>query len=586
VSILGFIRSRIKKPGAPKGVPPQPLERPAVISGEEMAKAWGVDVGDIKGLNFPSSNPIKVGKVLLRSGLISEQFYLRKISELLQVDCLDLSQGLPESAPLKDSIPLPFLKKERVLLFEWEGSPAAAVADPTNTYLIEALVRYFPESPKIFFATEERITEALNKLYNGGKSNVDDLLGSLEPETIEYASGEDLEQLKDMASEAPIIRLVNIILSRAIEQGASDVHIEPFDKSVMVRYRIDGVLKEVETLPKGILPAVVSRVKIMSKLNIAERRLPQDGRIKINLAGKKIDLRVATLPTLFGEGVVMRILDQSSVNLELKTLGFPPNILPTFEKLITSSHGMILVTGPTGSGKTTTLYASLQKINSPETKIITIEDPIEYVLPGVNQIQTNPQAGLTFASGLRSIVRQDPDIVLVGEVRDFETAEIAIQAALTGHLVFSTLHTNDAASAVTRLLDMGVKDYLVASSVIGILAQRLVRTVCSHCKEPYTPSAALLKAMGLEPMGETPFRRGMGCEKCAYTGYKGRTGIYELLLVSDEIRNLISEGVDSERIKRAATSSGMVTLIENGMEKAKEGATTPEEVFRVAYKGS
>ena len=584
---MDFIKSRIKKPGGPnKGIPFDHNGPTPSISREEVAKTWGVEKGDLRGLTFPSSNPVEVGRVLLRAGLISEQTYLKKISELLKVEYLDIPNTLPELIPLGEiPFPLTFMKKEKLLLFEWNGSPAAAVADPTNTYLIETLARHFPKGLKVFFSTEERITEALNKLYNEGKGGVNDLLGSLEPETMEYGSGEDLEQLKDMASEAPIIRLVNLILSRAIEQGASDVHIEPYDKRVVVRYRIDGVLREVETLPKGILPAVVSRIKIMSKLNIAERRIPQDGRIRINIAGKKIDLRIATLPTLFGEGVVMRILDQSSVNLDLNTLGFPPGILPTFEKLIRSSHGMILVTGPTGSGKTTTLSAALQKINSPQTKIITIEDPIEYVLPGVNQIQVNPQAGLTFASGLRSIVRQDPDVILVGEIRDFETAEIAIQAALTGHLVFSTLHTNDAPSAFTRLLDMGVKDYLVASSVIGILAQRLVRTICPNCKEPYTPPVALLKAMGLESGEEISFWRGKGCEKCGYTGYKGRTGIYELLVVSDEIRNLVSEGVDSEKIKKTAISEGMVTLIENGIEKAKKGITTPEEVFRVAFKG-
>ena len=585
MNVIELIRSHVRKPGSPKRDRPRSIENPVGTPKETVARNWGVDLEEIRGLNFHSGNPVEVGKILLRSGLISEQDYLKRISDLLHVDYLDLPQMLPELKPL-DTLPLDFLKREKVLLFEWQGSPAAAMADPTNTYLIETLLKALPKAPKIFIAAEEKIEKAINRLHNKGENYVDDLLGSLEPETIEYTSSEDLEQLKDMASEAPIIRLVNIILSRAIEQGASDVHIEPFDKRVTVRYRIDGVLKEVETLPKGVLPAVISRVKIMSKLNIAERRLPQDGRIKLNIAGKKIDLRVATLPTLFGEGVVMRILDQGSVNLDLKTLGFPPGILPAFERLITSSHGMILVTGPTGSGKTTTLYAALQKINSPEAKIITIEDPIEYVLPGVNQIQINPQAGLTFASGLRSIVRQDPDIVLVGEIRDLETAEVAIQAALTGHLVFSTLHTNDAASTVTRLLDMGIKDYLVASSVIGIMAQRLVRTICPHCKEPYPLPAALLKAMGLESDGKVSFYRGRGCDKCAYTGYKGRIGIYELLVVSDEIRNLIGEGVNSEQIKKAATAMGMATLIEDGIEKAKEGITTPEEVFRVAYKVS
>jgi len=583
VDVMKFIKSRAKTPRSPKRDHSGTSGDPTDIPKETVARDWGVDPEDIQGLHFRSSNPIEVGKMLLRSGLISEQDYLKKASDLLRIDHLDPTQELPEFKPL-DTFPIDFLKKEKFLLFEWQGLPAVAVADPTNIYLMETLFKTLSKAPKVFVATEEKIEKAINRLHNREGNYVDDLLSSMEPETIEYTSNEDLEQLKDMASEAPIIRLVNIILSRAIEQGASDVHIEPFDKRVVVRYRIDGVLKEVETLPKGVLPAVISRLKIMSKLNIAERRLPQDGRIKLNIAGKKVDLRVATLPTLFGEGVVMRILDQGNINLDLSNLGFPPGILPAFERLITSSHGMILVTGPTGSGKTTTLYAALQKINTPEAKIITIEDPIEYVLPGVNQIQINPQAGLTFASGLRSIVRQDPDIILVGEIRDFETAEVAIQAALTGHLVFSTLHTNDATSAITRLLDMGIKDYLVASSVIGILAQRLVRTICPYCKEPYYPHTSLLKAMGLESEVEATFYRGKGCDKCAYTGYKGRTGIYELLVISDEIRNLIGERVDSEQIKKRATALGMSTLIEDGIEKAKEGSTTPEEVLRVAYK--
>jgi len=352
-----------------------------------------------------------------------------------------------------------------------------------------------------------------------------------------------------------------------------------------VRFRIDGVLHDIETLPKSALPAIISRIKIMAKLDIAEKRLPQDGRIQLKVEGKNIDLRVSTLPTLFGEEVVMRILDRSSIMLELEDLGFPEDVLNKFKELIRSSHGMVLVTGPTGSGKTTTLYASLNTINTPDKKIITIEDPVEYQLHGINQIQVNTQVGLTFARGLRTIVRQDPDIVMVGEIRDIETAEIAVQAALTGHLVFSTLHTNDAPSAITRLIEMGVEDYLVASSVIGILAQRLVRLICPDCIEEVSVPVSVKKLFDRYNIKSTRMFKGKGCDACDFTGYKGRKGIFELLIVDDDIREMISQNTDSETLKKKAMEKGMIPLIQDGLIKVSSGITTIEEVLRVSQKG-
>jgi general secretion pathway protein E len=392
---------------------------------------------------------------------------------------------------------------------------------------------------------------------------------------------EDVNHLRDLASEAPVIRFVNLLISRAVEQRASDIHIEPFENELKVRYRIDGVLHDVEAPARRLQAAIVSRIKIMAKLNIAERRLPQDGRIKLRLMGREIDLRVSTLPTLYGESVVLRILDRSSIVVNLDSLGFPADTLKQFEKLITKPYGMILVTGPTGSGKTTTLYGALDKINSPDKKIITIEDPVEYQLFGVNQIHVKPAIGLTFASGLRSIVRQDPDVIMVGEIRDPETAEIAIQSALTGHLVFSTLHTNDASGAVARLLEMNVENYLLASSLLGVLAQRLVRRVCPKCKEPAEMPPELWREIGGSE-GE-PVRAviGRGCEECAHTGYRGRAGIYEFLPVTDQIKAHILERASAGTIKDTAVKQGMRTLRDDGWRSVRTGTTTVAEVVRV-----
>jgi general secretion pathway protein E len=384
-----------------------------------------------------------------------------------------------------------------------------------------------------------------------------------------------------MAFEAPVVRLVNLLIEEAIAAAASDIHIEPFEDTLRVRYRVDGILFDQEAPPRRLQAAVTSRIKIMAEMNIAERRLPQDGRIRVNLHGRRIDVRVSTMPTVHGESIVMRLLDRSSVFLPLDHLGFAAVMLKRFEGLIRRPHGIVLVTGPTGSGKTTTLYGALDKINSPDRKIITVEDPVEYQLKGVNQIAVKPKIGLSFATGLRHIVRQDPDVILVGEIRDLETAEIAIQAALTGHLVFSTLHTNDAPGAITRLQDMGVEPYLVASVLEGALAQRLVRRICPACRVPDHPPAADLDALGVEGAAASPLFRVKGCDQCRSTGYRGRTGIYELFVITEDVRSLILRRAPTRDIRRQAMDEGMLTLRMDGWAKACAGVTTVEEVLRV-----
>jgi general secretion pathway protein E len=397
----------------------------------------------------------------------------------------------------------------------------------------------------------------------------------------------DLESIQDitaMETEAPIIRMVNRLMVQAFRERASDIHVEPYQSDVKIRFRVDGILHDVLSLPKRLHPAVVSRIKVMATLNIAEKRLPQDGRIGIKLGDHSVDLRISTVPTVNGERVVMRILDKSSVLLGLEELGFYPDDLAIVERLVRQEHGIILVTGPTGSGKTTSLYSMLSRINSPDKNILTIEDPIEYQLKGIGQIPVNVKVGLTFASGLRSIVRQDPDVILVGEIRDLETAEIAIQAALTGHLVFSTLHTNDSASAVTRLIDMGIEPFLVTSSVNAILAQRLTRKICPFCKQQYFPESESLLEVGLsqEMLGKEGYLwRGAGCKECIGTGYKGRSGIYEILMMTDSIKTTILKTSDSTIIKKQAVQEGLHTLREDGARKVEDGITTIEEVLRV-----
>jgi general secretion pathway protein E len=498
------------------------------------------------------------------------------------------AEELAGKAPVLRNLPLKFLKQARCFPYEANGETIrVAMADPLDFYAVEAMERATGLRVEIAVAEAEIIAAALDA-GAGAEHSLETIAGEIRTDEFGLIreEEEDVDHLKDLASEAPVIRLVNLLISRAIELRASDIHLEPFEKDFRVRYRIDGILYDFESPPKRLQSAITSRVKIMSKLNIAERRLPQDGRMKMRVGDKEIDFRVATIPTLFGESVVLRILDRSGIFFSLEHLGFPPDTLGEFEGMIRKPYGIILVTGPTGSGKTTTLYGALEKINSPEKKIITIEDPIEYQLHGVNQIQVKPQIGLTFANGLRSIVRQDPDIIMVGEIRDAETAEIAIQAALTGHLVFSTLHTNDAPGAITRLLEMGVEDYLLASSLLGVLAQRLVRVICPACKERYLPEEQVLAEIGLTGDRGKPFFRGRGCEACAQTGYRGRVGIFEWLPMGEEVRKITLQRADAGAIRERAVALGMRTLREDGWQKVRQGHTTIEEVVRVTKEES
>ena len=523
----------------------------------------------------------RLERLLLDLGFISEEDLLPLLATYLGIEPVHRRDFPTAPVPL-DGLNLKFLKHAKVLpLAQTNGTLTVAMSDPADYYTIQGLQLATGLQVEPRLARERDVLEALETIYGGGAAAGGTAEEPADAE-IEYFGDdeEDVDHLRDLASEAPVIRFVNLLISRAVEQRASDIHIEPFENELKVRYRIDGVLHDVEAPARRLQAAIVSRIKIMAKLNIAERRLPQDGRIKLRLMGREIDLRVSTLPTLYGESVVLRILDRSSIVVNLDSLGFPEDTLTQFNRLITKPYGMILVTGPTGSGKTTTLYGALDKINSPDKKIITIEDPVEYQLFGVNQIHVKPQIGLTFANGLRSIVRQDPDVIMVGEIRDAETAEIAIQAALTGHLVFSTLHTNDAAGAVSRLLEMGVEDYLLASSLLGVLAQRLVRKVCEKCRR----SAEITPTVQRELGGDgTPAQvyEGTGCEDCAQTGYRGRSGIFELLLVNDVIRPLILKRSSADIIKDASVQQGMRTLREDGWQKVRTGVTTVAEVVRV-----
>jgi general secretion pathway protein E len=457
------------------------------------------------------------------------------------------------------------------------------MADPRDAYVLNAVSLATGITPAPAIGLPAEIAAALERVADAGERG-----GAASPdvdvEAGEDVREEDIEHLRDMASEAPVIRLVNLILQRAVESRASDVHIEPFEGSLKVRLRIDGILHEIEAPAARSAAAVISRIKIMARLNIAERRLPQDGRIKLRAAGRELDLRVSTVPTLYGESVVMRLLDKESITLDFATLGFEGDVLQRFLNVLELPHGIILVTGPTGSGKSTTLYTALAQLNTPERKIITVEDPVEYQLDGVNQIQVKPQIGLVFASALRSIVRQDPDVIMVGEMRDLETARIAVQSALTGHLVLSTLHTNDAASTINRLLDMGIEDYLLTSTVNGILAQRLVRKLCQHCREEIPVLDELREELHLDryaPAEGVRLFRATGCDACSQTGYRGRLAILEFLELTDGVRSLVMRHAISGEIETFARGEGMQTMYEDGLRKATRGLTTLDEVLRV-----
>lgn len=538
-------------------------------------------------LNLQAESREKLGKLLVDLGYVSEKDCLAVVSEHLKIPVIAGAE-YPAVPALENVLTHRFMKQCKFVPVALENNVLTlAMTDPLDDATLDLVRQATGFSVKAVLGAESEIMDVLEKFYGSAASSFGRIIEGIDEGDIDSLSDEieDIEQLKDLASEAPVIRLVNLILSKAIESRASDVHIEPFEKDLKVRYRIDGILYDVESPPKKLKAAIISRVKIMAKLNIAERRLPQDGRIKLKILGKDIDLRVSTLPTMYGESVVMRILDKSNSNLyDLRRLGFPADSLRELEALIRRPHGILLVTGPTGSGKTTTLYSALGTINLPDKKIITIEDPIEYQVDGVNQIQVNPQIGLTFAAGLRHIVRQDPDVIMVGEIRDLETAEIAIRAALTGHLVFSTLHTNDAPSAITRLVDMGAEDYLIASSLLGVLAQRLVRVICPHCRVEVFPVPEMLDEIGFRRGdGHEPdrFYEGRGCERCSNTGFVGRLGIFELMLVNDEVRKLTVGKADSGQIRKKALEYGMRSLRDDGWLKVRQGLTTISEVLRV-----
>ncbi len=552
--------------------------------GEILIERGKLDAAGLeRALRLQQESGEKLGALLVSLGVVSQ----RDVSEALALQ-LDLplieAAGYPEMPILEERVSARFLRDARALpLTEDENELALAMADPTDAYTMNAFEMVTGRKVRPLVAIPSELEAALERLYGAGKSALGQILGDVE-QRDDIGFDADIQQLKDLASEAPVIRLVSLVITNALETRASDIHFEPFENRLIVRYRIDGVLHEVESPPRRLSAAVISRIKIMAMLDIAERRLPQDGRIRLRVQGKEIDLRVSTVPTMHGESVVMRILDKGGVALDFKRLGFEGDTLKIFLDVLMEPHGVLLVTGPTGSGKTTTLYTALDRLNKPDVKILTVEDPVEYQMPGINQIQVKPQIDLTFANALRSIVRQDPDVIMIGEIRDLETAQIAVQSALTGHLVLSTVHTNDAASTVNRLLDMGVEDYLLTSTVIGILAQRLVRTLCPACKESYTALPELVDELGLRKFASTPdvtLYHAKGCKECGQTGYIGRICIMEMLPMSDHLRTHVMRHATSAELRTEAIKEGMVTMYEDGMRKAMNGVTTFEEVLRV-----
>lgn len=526
----------------------------------------------------------RLGEILIKMGVINHVILAKALSAQFGIELKEKINKEEVLDEITKIFPPYILKDSGFIVLKEPNSEYVSIvlSDPEKSYLISDLQKKFKKVLKLFIAPSDEIERVINEIYGFG----DTMEVSREVEKAEeiFSSDEIIETTRDILEEkgeAPIIRFVNALFFQAVKRRASDIHIEPAETETVVRMRIDGVLHEVIRVNKVLHEPIVSRVKVISRLDIAEKRLPQDGKIKLKVAGKDIDVRVSTLPTVFGERVSLRILDRTATILKIEELGMEEDIIQKIKNLVKRTYGMILITGPTGSGKTTTLYACLSEINSREINIITIEDPIEYQLKGINQIQVNPKVGLTFATGLRSILRQDPDVVMVGEIRDGETASIAIHAALTGHLVLSTLHTNDAPSAITRLIDMGIEPYLISSAVFATLAQRLVRKICEKCKKKYKPDTMELEVLSI-PSGELDFAfRGTGCDECFGTGYKGRIGIFELFVIDDEIRELINQKSDSVKLKNAAISKGMRTLREDGILKIKKGITTIQEVARV-----
>src|SRR5437588_1166651 len=514
----------------------------------------------------------RLGEVLVSLKACSEEQVLKELAAQIELPYQTRVATEEVSQELISKVPINFAKQARLLPLRMDGDRVVvAMADPMDTGAVDSLRLLLGASVSTLIVPTQSILDCINSVYDRARNEAEQLVGDMEAGDLDTVAHEleEPQDLLDSGDEAPIIRLVNSLLFRAAKERASDIHVEPQEKDICVRFRVDGVLQEVIRPPKRFQNSIISRVKIMGGLNIAEKRLPQDGRIRVKLAGRDIDIRLSTTPIVFGERVVMRLLDKSTVLLDLVEIGMDKDQLRIMESLIHRSHGIVLVTGPTGSGKTTTLYAALSRINRPDLNIMTIEDPVEYQLQGISQTPVNPKIDLTFANGLRSFLRQDPDVIMVGEIRDLETAEIAIQASLTGHLVFSTVHTNDAAGAITRLIDMGVEAYLVGSSLIGVLAQRLVRGLCKAWREAYLPTPEELKEIGLATEKQKPreprmIYRPKGCDACNGTGYRGRSGIYEMMLVDDDLRQLVLKNVDSGTIKKQAVSKGMRTLMDDG----------------------
>ena len=527
-----------------------------------------------------------IGKILLNLGYINDEERLTALAEQFGLDYINHITEQVDSEELSDISSLNFFKKNRIIPYRIEKSViCVAMSDPLNTEPVDDLRALTGKTVVQTLCPETEITKTIHDLMEESLESPEEVIEDLSSDDVGSLSLdiEEAEDLLDLSDEAPIIRLVNKLFYLAVKERASDIHIEPFERGLKVRFRIDGTLYERLSPPKVYHAPIVSRVKILASLNIAERRLPQDGRIRIKIAGKDVDIRVSLIPTAFGERLVLRILDRSNVLLSMSDLGMARNQLTLLRRSINTVNGIVLVTGPTGSGKTTTLYAAIEELNSSETNILTVEDPVEYQIPGIGQIPVNTKVGLTFATGLRSILRQDPDIIMVGEIRDLETAEIAIQASLTGHLVLSTLHTNDAASAVTRLVDMGVESFLVSATMRAVVAQRLVRRVCRNCRIQYNPSDDLLAELGAgksESKGGA-FYRGAGCDHCSETGYRGRSAIYEIMTINESISRLIVENKDANTIRREALKLGMITMRQEGVNKVLEGITTPEEVIAV-----
>ncbi len=519
----------------------------------------------------------RLASILLQLGLISDRDLAHALSDLCGIPLVE-RKGYPDVAHLNDAISLKFLKQHRLVVFDESDDYCLAImVDPTDRYVIEALELIGGKPVRTLTGIASEIDETLQEQF----SELQKQDAEIDSEGMDHQLlRNDVEQLKELASEAPVIKMVNQIIQRAVASKASDIHIEPFEQVLKIRYRIDGLLRETEHPAVSLAPALISRIKILANLNIAERRLPQDGRFKVRVHGSTLDMRVSTVPTLHGESMVLRLLQRDELDLNFTGLGFEPDLEQKILTALDHPHGIVVVTGPTGSGKTTTLYAALNYLNRPERKILTVEDPVEYNIEGVNQIQVKPGIGLGFDEALRSIVRQDPDVIMIGEIRDRETAKIAVQSALTGHLVLSTLHTNDAAGSITRFIDMGVEPFLLTSTVNAVIAQRLVRNLCRHCKQPYHPPATL--AERLAGYAESPrLYKAVGCEHCGGSGYRGRSAIVEMIEMNDELQELILKGSDRHVLADCAKRQGARSMYENGLSKVVQGITTLEEVLRV-----